>query len=263
MTQVLANYQILKQGLCASLLLLMCGCSLLPELGKEEGDATSTLQQAIDDRAVEDKLDDHMSEWEEVKPSIERLVALEADLKFLIGELSKSETLQENPVDPRDPVVEEAQDAVPENQVLATAPLAAADGSAPASEVSTQALPSVNGSGQVNTAGGAGFPERFNDDFSDCEPAPLNLIGKGIGIHVVSYTNLKFAREGWRQLQGKHRAVFCNRLPLVEEVIVRDRRYYSVRIGPWANHKAARSACMELQKKGQYCALATYEGVPL
>ena len=71
-----------KVVLNTSLLLCLFSCSSQPEIPSQQASLTS--QQVTDLQ----NLKSHIEEWQEVKPSIKRLVAIESELNSLITELN-------------------------------------------------------------------------------------------------------------------------------------------------------------------------------
>lgn len=104
----------------ASMCLYIAGCTTN---GGPNSDAINS-QISLQSRS---EINKHIQEWEELKPGIKRLVALESDLKFLIAELAKANDISDSPVKQQpvsSPAV--ALNNKPETPARERAPVAAA-----------------------------------------------------------------------------------------------------------------------------------------
>lgn len=79
-------------------------------------------------------------------------------------------------------------------------------------------------------------------------------------IHLVSYSTEQQANKGWADLNSKVADITCNRRARLQEVIVRDKTFYSVRVGPYDSDKSAREICSLISQRGQYCGVSEYTG---
>ncbi|MCC2604781.1 SPOR domain-containing protein [Planctobacterium marinum] len=104
----------------ASVCLYITGCSTN---GGPNSDAINS-QISLQSRS---EINKHIQEWEELKPGIKRLVALESDLKFLIAELAKANDISDTPVKQQtESVTAAAISKEPEAPAREKAPVAAA-----------------------------------------------------------------------------------------------------------------------------------------
>lgn len=89
---------------------------------------------------------------------------------------------------------------------------------------------------------------------------PCSSVQGKYAMHLVSYSKLSQAPVGWQQLAPIVSPISCGRAPLVQEVTVKGKLFYSLRVGPYDTKSSVKEVCTLLTKEGLYCGVSTYEG---
>lgn len=230
-----------KMLLPCILLVTIGGCSSAPS--KEQQSLTNQLD-IVD---LKRQLQEHKGDWEEVRPGIRRLIAMESDLKTLIGELSQLAALPDVP-----------QRSVTSNVV----PSAAVPYSKPAEEVVASSALKPFSSPDADSI----IPSNSN------EISPTGAsVGDSVaqvdmpefGIHLVSFKNEERLKRSWMGLEGSFNSRWPGKSPLMQRVAVRGADYYRLIVGPFAGHDNAKAVCDELKRSKQYCSVTSYTGEPM
>jgi len=80
------------------------------------------------------------------------------------------------------------------------------------------------------------------------------------GLHIASYTNLQNVKPGLDKLVNTHPIVLCGKGPLLKDTIVNNKKYVSLRFGPFNSLTEANKACGLIQAKNQYCKVIDFDG---
>lgn len=181
-------------------------------------------------------------EFNELRPTIQRLVAVEADLDELVVQLFTVVT-RDSPSVAAAPAA-----AAPTAPPPATAPRPAA-GAAPLALLPNQAA----------CAPAAAAPTAPP---AVAAPALAPAIPAGsYALHLASYRQPEKAVEGWEDLTGKvPRALEGLRPGMSTFDKAGDGRYYRLNAGPVASRADAESRCRTIQNSGLYCAVLPYAG---
>jgi cell division septation protein DedD len=99
-----------------------------------------------------------------------------------------------------------------------------------------------------------------NSNTVACQPSTPPRQG-AIGIHLVSYSSLAAAQNGWRALKQTYNEQLCEKRAAIKEVNINNSIFYSVRIGAFDNTDEAQETCTTFKNKGQYCVPSVFEGV--
>tara|TARA_R110000868_G_scaffold35549_1_gene127384 strand:+ start:43596 stop:44201 length:606 start_codon:yes stop_codon:yes gene_type:complete len=95
-------------------------------------------------------------------------------------------------------------------------------------------------------------------------PAPEDMLDAPSlwhGIHLASYRIPANAVSGWEVLQREFPAVLGGRQARVETVSVPDRgEFLRLKAGPYDSLAAARAACAEISRAGEYCMPVDFSG---
>jgi len=87
---------IIKSTNAIALALILSACSSSPE---DVTQITSEANVEKSSQASTGSIEEHMAEWQEIKPSLERLVLIEAELKTLIQEMAKMTAEQKKSIE--------------------------------------------------------------------------------------------------------------------------------------------------------------------
>lgn len=197
-------------------------------------------------RRVEAGLAQMQQEFAGLRPSIERLVAIEADLDELVAQLFTVIT--------REPATAEAAPRP------ATPPATTTRPGAPVALLPAQPArpPAATAPAATTPAPAATAPRPAAPVATAPPPAPAGAFA----LHLASYRAVATAREGWDELS---RAAPQSALAgLAPGTAVFDKpgegRYVRLNAGPVANRGDAEARCRTLQNAGLYCAVLPYAG---
>jgi hypothetical protein len=197
-------------------LLLLCLISCSSQTEKPVESAKLTEQQTNDLK----KSQQHIQEWEEISPSLKRLVAIESELKSLISELNRVVSAEKNKT-----IVTE-QEKEQSSQNTAVQPVMDNDNvivSTPLSKASS------------NTA-------------------PLNKKDAELySLQFASLANKNSLLPIWEKLQDKHPQLLDNLQPRYQKASLNGKTYYRLKSGEFHTKGLADELCKELSALGENC----------
>ncbi len=199
-------------------------------------------------RRVEAGLAQLQQQFDVLKPSIERLVAIEDDLDELVAQLFTVIT-REGAVPA--PVAGAARPAT----TPATPPVA---GGAPLSLLPGQtARPPTPATAPAATAAAPGATP---PPTAAGVTAPVAQTG-AFALHLASYRRVETAAEGWAALAREMPQPLSGLRPGTS-VFDKERegRYFRLMAGPVASRGDAEARCRAIQQAGEYCAVMSYAG---
>jgi len=81
-------------------------------------------------------------------------------------------------------------------------------------------------------------------------------------IHLVSTSKKDGLTDAWKEILRKYPNVSKDMSPLFEIVRVKDKDYFSLRVGPYSINDA-NAMCSQIRGNGSYCGVTEYIGQPL
>lgn len=179
-----------------------------------------------------------VEEWQQAKPGIERLTELEADLAFLIAEVSKMSDLNTAPQRYADDALQPDTDLVEngDNVIVATMAGTSAGESAAATE-----------------------PAASTTEETLVSAAPSS----DYGLHLASFLKPYSAKFGWYLVNKEYPSLFAGLNPKLQLIQKPNQTLYSLRVGPFASEAQAKRACIKLQQRNYRCQPADFSGEPL
>lgn len=223
-------YQIKKQVVFISLVaasLVLTGCSSSP---------------APEQSAAHKELQAELAEWKKMKPGVQRLVAIESELKVLLN------TLETAAMDPTDQL--QSADAGQNVQSYVLEPVSFND---------KKLTPEVKTSAAVNTpqttgpqpANLAAAPEEKAEALT--VPATETQQNHSFSLQLASVTEQQALESTWQRLQQRYPDQLSDLDFHSEEVIVSNRTYFRVKAGSFDSYDEAKRQCTELRKSGASC----------
>ena len=181
------------------------------------------------------------TQFETLRPSIERLVAIEADLDELVTQLFR---------------------------VIASPPTPAANAATtPAVPVLAPATPTAAGAAPIALLPGqVARPPTAAAPTPGQAPAPTTTAATAaapgaFALHLASYRRIDTAADGWTELLGKTpRALEGLRPGTTQFDGGANGRFYRLNAGPVATRADAEARCRLVQAAGLYCAVIAYAG---
>lgn len=167
--------------------------------------------------------------YTQLKPEMQRVLALESDMKVIIDELGKQSNLGTDPL------------AEPTDTAETTATFAR-----------NQGEPAING--------------RYTESASNFDIKPCNTdvqstghCHRKIGIHIAAFSDSKFVSSGWLHIKELLPADLKEKHPLSAPINKNDVTYQSLRIGPFTSVAKAKRACETLVLPSK-CSVTEYYG---
>lgn len=218
----MANHLIFKSVvILVALNISACGTFLSTE--KNEQAALSNLPssaESVVSKVELEKIRAQMEEWEQLKPSLLRLVAIEAELKELVVQLND---MLKNQAMPQ------------EFQFLET-------------------------SASVNPVKNESTPDNTPDQIIEATPKPIvNSMSPAalpFAVQLYSLTDRSKLSSTWIDMLRKHPKELADLVPLYNEVLVGDKLYYRVVAGGFSDQRAARALCDKLKLTQTPCFIA-------
>lgn len=185
---------------------------------------------------TEAEIKQYLLEWQQAKPGIERLTALESDLTFLIAEVSKMSELNDTP----EQYAQETKE--PDDTV-------------------------VNGSNVIVATASAPFQEPVIAPPPRAEVEALHTEQKvtadAYAVHLANFLKPTSANFGWYVVQQEYPTLMRNLSPKLKQVSRKNLQLYSLRIGPFDTDIQAQKACNLLKRRNYRCELTTFDGMAL
>lgn len=93
---------------------------------------------------------------------------------------------------------------------------------------------------------------------NDCSNPSLS--NGELSVHIASYSSSTRAKQGLQEIINKHKNTLCNLKPILANVNVNGKNYYSLRFGPLSTLDEVNNVCVDIRAGGDYCARAEYSG---
>lgn len=198
-------------------------------------------------------------ELAQLKPSIERLVGIEGDIRILLTQLSR---------------LTETGGAPPATPEAAAPPPPAAE-PPPAQPVASVNPPALRPVDQAQPPAPVGQPQSLRPiqppaPAAQPAAAPTQLTsitasvapGEQVSVHLASFRQLEAARQGWRELQAAHSDLLGGLDYRISAVDLSSGRgtFYRVKAGPFTDTASADEVCRLMKSRNAYCVLSDFTG---
>ncbi len=245
------RYTRLHTDLCKKLLLLssisLVACSSTPSSPEDSND-----QQALAIEELKSQLEQQKSEWESVKPDLERLLALENDFKLLIQSLNTSQ-LSNSPQS----LGEEVQPVPLESASLAPLPPSQVEEILSTENAMVEKEEPVYAKAQFLSSSGAAKGSK------ESASGKRVLNTNQYAVQVAAYDNEILLAKGWLRLQGNFPVLMSSVNPMKESINVKNKNLWALKVGPFANRSLAGTYCSQLKERKQDCFVSMYRGEEL
>ena len=182
------------------------------------------------------------ADFQAIRPSIERLVAVEADLDELVDQLFMLVAQGQGAVAPPAPVAPAAPAGVPVQQQAAGAPV-------PLVPVGDGGVP------ELTPAPARGLAP----DAPPAMAAAAPMTGQ-FALHLASYRLRENAIIGWNELVAAVPGQLSDLRPGTSTFNSDDGQFVRLKAGPLSSEAEAEARCQAIQAAGRYCAVMTYQG---
>jgi len=216
--------------------LMISACTSSPD---DTVPATINTPLATSDKNSLENIEQQLSEWQEMKPSLERLVLIEDELKSIIKEISKMAAEQKRLLTAKEtklqsPVMNQAsaqQSVTTPEPVLLTEPeILGAKKSEPSE------IPEVVS--EVNT-------EQSYSKFA---------------LQVFTLRNELILEKSWKKWSEKHKETLAEHHPIYQEIKKDKMSYFRVKITNFITKEDAISTCQKIKLQGDDCFLVGTTG---
>jgi hypothetical protein len=211
---------------------------------------TVTSDQRIE--RLEQEVTSMRAELAKLKPSIERLVGIEGDIRVLLTQLSRlTDTGATTPPDNTGEAVQPAAENPPTLRPAEESQPAAS----PRQPQSLRPLQPV----QAQAAAPAAVPVAPTQLTSI---SPSVAPAEQISIHLASFREQDSARQGWRELQGAYSDLLGGLDYRISAVQLSGGRgtFYRVKAGPFTDTSSAEEICRLMKYRNAYCVLSDFNG---
>lgn len=241
----------LKYGLGFCILSSLFGCSSTP----------------ADSQAV--AVNKEMDEWRQLKPGVQRLIAMESDLKQLIIQLDEfAKATDPDYHSDISPQHKNTQVDVLDKSVFketAVTPTPAEAIQQPVAEVNTAASPAILES-KAEVAVIAPY-ELESAQAKDVEAVPVPAITETVkvqqryALQLASVVNPGQLVSTWNQIQRRHHSILSGMEPLYEKFQKGNTTFYRLKAMGTLTVADARSACSSIVGQGGQCFIGSNTGV--
>jgi hypothetical protein len=214
----------------------LSACSILPDFMNIE---TSDINKPIDTTAInrsqappimsqqDAAMGRHIQEWQSMKPSVERLVAIEGELKELIMQLNQLTKTSKVEMTAHELVAEQSSSYKTETS----------ENNAKLSEPFREQLSKPQGRGSSS---------------------PLKKGGEA--VQLASLRDKEVMTSTWNQLLGRYPEIFNTLTPIYEEAIVGGQKYFRLKASGIVSKVAAIRLCKTLDAQQVPCFLTSNTG---
>ena len=270
-------YKLKLNTFICSFALVLSACTSTGQL-----DPLSEQEQADKKQAIETVIE----EWQESKPSIKRLVAMEGDLNTLIDELSVLSSISDQ-VD--EPVTNKVETISPQNKgkdkvTEASSSVAMSNKNKVdekpeplATNVTNNQDKKANSKVEAKASNHlidatvnmpnksiniASFNEKAeNNQFKEPEIKQIEKKNTHFSsaIHLATFTTLQQSKQAWLRLNGRFSHHFKGKKPMVNNLNKDGIKLYRLQVGPYSNVNAEQ-LCGRLNAQNQHCIVVENEG---
>ncbi|ADZ89347.1 SPOR domain-containing protein [Marinomonas mediterranea] len=231
---------------------------------------SADVADVMTNEQLEAKLLEQQEEWNAMKPQLERILALEADLKLLVEALDtvpeSSEALTQQatasreaqqassdvPILPSTALIDiESAESEPSSDAVVT-DVVEQDEKAMADEPSTKSAQALGRSKPI-------LVQFFNEPKANDSAVP----SQPFGVQLAAYLSFSQAQKAWPKLQTKNARLIKGLNPVIAHSVIRDRDFYRLIVGPIVKRSAGKALCSQLKKNNQDCLVTRFSGTAL
>ena len=234
---------------------LLCACAGV--IGLVGCTITSEKEGTMSNAELQDALKTQQKEWEDMKPQLQRILALESDLKLLVETLDTVPESSESLTQEMAPEAEAVQQAN-EAPVLPSAALADINkdssdaGSTPPISTSAERPEKPFRQTPPSNAVTAEFQGGANTK-SDAQY---------YGVQLAAYGSERQAIQGWQAITQAYAEEFADTAPLINQHKINGKTYYQLIVGPFLKKPYSVDFCNMLKQMQQDCLVTRYKGEP-
>lgn len=229
------------------------GSVLLAGCATKKDDSTSMTNAQL-----QSALQAQQQEWENIKPQLERVLALESDIKLLVEKQNAASGSTDNMMQADTEGADDAPasiDSTSEQTQMgeeesASTMLKKTDGN----------VESEKDRGKIDPFDQAPPKGAVTADFYGQEGK--NLDYPYFGVQIAAYASKQLAREGWRKVSRAYPEEFVDTAPLINRSEIKGNTYYQLIVGPFLTKPYGDDFCNMLKQMQQDCLVTRYKGDP-
>ena len=201
---------------------------------------------------------DTMAEFEQMKPSLQRLAALEPELKALISQLTQIAEAAE---------IQEKQD-IAEVKAEQSAPEIAQVNQSTLVEPRPVTLPGSNTSMTMASANeqrtnNLSTKMNINAEESEVAVSPEKPAKGQYTLQLTAVTDRKKLLDSWRTLQKTYSPELNDLQAIYQEVVLSGVTFFRIKAGYYSSEQQAKKGCSSLKKLGANCIVSNNSGLSL
>ena len=170
-----------------------------------------------------------IEQYTQLKPEMQRVLALESDMRVIVDELGKHSNLGTDPLAAPSDVEDNA-----------------------ATQVASQNAQSPNGLSVV-------VATPYDLPPCNISQQPTLHCHRVIGLHIAAFSDAKFISSGWQHIKQMLPGDLKEKQPLSAPIRKNNMTYHSLRIGPFTSVATAKRACDSLALPSR-CSVTEYYG---
>lgn len=241
-------------------MVVLSGCTITKE--KNGTMSNAELQAALQTQ---------QQEWEDMKPQLQRILALESDLKLLVETL---DSVPESSASLTAEMTPEAEDEQQSGQATIMPSAAIADINVESSTETVETPPVSTSSERLEnpfsqTPPSNAVTAEFQASSRNAAKSERQSEAKGAksmtpyyGVQLAAYRSEKQAIQGWQSITQNYAEEFADTAPLINRHQVNGKTYYQLIVGPFLKKAYSTDFCNMLKQMQQDCLVTQYKGDP-
>lgn len=207
--------------------------------------------------AKQQEYDQLLQEWKNLKPGLERLLAIESELNLLLGQLAQlSQALEQQPQG-------QAQVAqVPTEQPLPAAPAAVQPTPSPVGDTTDMSLTQTSVTQAETPIATSITPVALDETTTTNAPVISSQVqttqDANYALQVASITEIEKLPRVWAQMLSKNPELLAELEPNFQKVQIKNTDYYRLKLGGFATQQQAIQKCSHLKAAGVTCLVVDY-----
>ena len=231
---------------------VLTGCSIL---SNEQTDAPSNAE-------LQAQLNQQQQEWQAMKPQLQRILALESDLKLLVEAL---DTVPESSEEITQELTPAATQGSADSSVAIKPSAAMANMESTSSSDSHSASDAQKSSTSTQEdPGRAQFyqPQPSRSATSPATAAKTQTDDAYFGVQLAAYASKQQALQGWQTMSERYAQEFADIAPRIYQTTIQGKQYHKLIVGPFVEKPIAANFCNMLKQMQEECLVTRYQGEP-
>ena len=217
--------------------LIFSSCSVMPssEMSEAQFKDVSHADPTPKLNEIDAMLKNHLKEWRDMKPSVERLIAIEGELRELIEYLKESPEVVGHESEP---------DTMP----------------APILEPMSKSIQS-EGNVDEESSNNLITNTKLKEDKKQLDITTSEMSdNKGFAVQLEALSTLNSLRSTWTNLTQKHSDLLSTLTPVYEQLEIKGSIFYRLKARGLSSKTQAQQLCQKLQQLNSSCMLSSNVG---